>query len=244
MGTLTYGQTEEILASMTGIHPSRRPAFQSRLKQWQKMNFPEGVNVGRGVRAAYGGDQFYQLAFMIEVVRAGLPPERGVEAITSAWGLLKLGLMFSASHMADNQLEQRFSLIRIDAFDDLIHVDGEYRQGTTVTTVSRRDIEKYDGLKIDDFEESDRGPGLIKHLAAMATEEGALRTSSIMVNTSSLLVRSWKAIIELGLDYPQFDFCSSSTVVEMFREKRKRSKTLEAELAQRFLSEVHYEAIR
>ena len=40
---LSFKQVVAILKDVNGIHADRKSAFESRLKQWQKMGFPEGA---------------------------------------------------------------------------------------------------------------------------------------------------------------------------------------------------------
>ena len=94
MRGLSFGQVEEVLARYADIHPDRRAAFVSRLKQWQKqpLQFPEGTNVGKGGRAVYGADQFFQLALLIELLRFGMTPERGIVVIKTMWPEVRVAL--------------------------------------------------------------------------------------------------------------------------------------------------------
>ncbi|HEY9091747.1 hypothetical protein [Parasphingorhabdus sp.] len=74
--SFTYAEVEAILAQTYGISDTQLPGFRARLKNLQRIGFPEGLNTGRGKPAIYNGGHLFQLAFAIELLLLGLTPER------------------------------------------------------------------------------------------------------------------------------------------------------------------------
>ncbi|MGE3745635.1 MAG: hypothetical protein AB7G25_08005 [Sphingomonadaceae bacterium] len=117
--SLTFAQVEFALAFATGIAPERRDSFVSRLKQWQKMGFPEGVNVGRGVKASYGASQAYQLMIMLKLLSVGLTPERAQRVVISGWDAFKDAIIETTVCLANRETHQHYCMIKLDALSDL-----------------------------------------------------------------------------------------------------------------------------
>lgn len=84
--TMTYGRMEAALFRFLSIHPDRQDAMRSRMKQWRdRLNFPAGLKVGKGVRAEYGADEYFQYCFLGDLLGLGLTPERGILIIEKLW---------------------------------------------------------------------------------------------------------------------------------------------------------------
>ena len=82
---LSFGQVSASLANLIGVIPDREPRFQARLKQLQRMGIPTGANVGRYAKASYSPAQLFQLAFCLELIQAGMSPERAKATIDTFW---------------------------------------------------------------------------------------------------------------------------------------------------------------
>ena len=95
---LTFKEVEAVLAAYLQIDPERVSKLRFRLQQLQRqpLNFPEGVNVGKGGRFAYGCDQVFQLVFMFEMLDLGYPPERAKQLIGN-WDMLRSGIFEAAT---------------------------------------------------------------------------------------------------------------------------------------------------
>lgn len=65
-----------MLAAIHQIAEDKRVAFRARLKHFQRLGVPSGVNTGTGKRAAYGLDQLLQLSLAMQMLELGLSPER------------------------------------------------------------------------------------------------------------------------------------------------------------------------
>jgi len=72
---LQFKAVEEIFFTRHIIAESSEQAFRGRLQHFQRIGFPDGVNTGRGKPAQYGWTQLFQLAFALDFVELGQPPE-------------------------------------------------------------------------------------------------------------------------------------------------------------------------
>jgi hypothetical protein len=82
---LSYAQLEVILVAHFGIHPDRVSTFRSRIKQLQRLQFPSGVNIGRGVRMSYSATHLFQLVSAFELIGLGLPAAQATKAVEDRW---------------------------------------------------------------------------------------------------------------------------------------------------------------
>jgi hypothetical protein len=80
---LSFAQVEEVLSSCHKIREDRRSAFANRLKNYQKAEFPHGINTGRGRAASYNVGHLWQLAVALELNQIGLNPEQAITLIRS-----------------------------------------------------------------------------------------------------------------------------------------------------------------
>jgi hypothetical protein len=78
---LSSDRVAETLALLHEIGADKRVAFRARLKHFQRLGFPEGVNVGKGKSAKYGAGHVITLALALELAELGLTPERIVTLI-------------------------------------------------------------------------------------------------------------------------------------------------------------------
>lgn len=82
---LTYRQLETTLAAYLEVHPDDMPRFRSRIKQLQRLEFPAGVNIGRGVRMSYTAVHLLQLAVAFELIGTGLPAKTATDLVINYW---------------------------------------------------------------------------------------------------------------------------------------------------------------
>jgi hypothetical protein len=192
---LTFGQVEATLAAMEKIHPEKRKAFYSRLKQWQKLGFPEGVNVGKGTRAEYGATQLFQLAYMIELQRIGLSPERGIEAVQAAWPVLVSGLIETTVCMAGGADHLHYCALQVDALTGFSEPGVDHAH-----VYASLFIDKHLGVvsfmgEGENLAEEER----VRYLRMRNTLLNQI-AGSIVIETDSLLLRLWSAMVEAKID--------------------------------------------
>lgn len=85
----TFGELEAVLAGIHDIDPTKRTAFQSRLKNFHRMGFPIGFKAIKGKAARYSPLQIVEMALALELTQLGLPPERTVSVLSiNTWAVL------------------------------------------------------------------------------------------------------------------------------------------------------------
>lgn len=82
---LTYRQLETTLAAHLQINPDRISTFRSRIKQLQRLEFPGGVNIGRGAKMAYTGEHLFKLVTAFELIGIGLSAQFVTELVELHW---------------------------------------------------------------------------------------------------------------------------------------------------------------
>jgi hypothetical protein len=82
---LSYRQLEATLAAYLNVHPDKVATFRSRMKQLQRLEFPAGVNIGRGVRMTYTAEHLLQLAVAFEVMGTGVAAKAATELVSEYW---------------------------------------------------------------------------------------------------------------------------------------------------------------
>jgi hypothetical protein len=193
--TLTFGQIEAILATMEGVHEDRRGAFHSRLKQWQKMGFPQGVNVGRGVRAPYGANQLFQLVYMVELLRVGLTPDRAIETVIAAWDTIRMGITETVQCHAGESDHLHYISLKIDSLTNLTEPGADHMH-----IYAQLLIDKHLGMAAflgygDTLPEAERASYREFRLHTLNKLAGA-----IILETDSLIMRVWAAMEILGIE--------------------------------------------
>jgi len=89
----TISQIETIIAEAFDFAEARSAALHARLKHFQRLQFPPGINVGGGKRANYGPEQLLQVAFAISLIDLGFSPTRAIVATTMSWNEIRQGIV-------------------------------------------------------------------------------------------------------------------------------------------------------
>ena len=87
--SFSFGQLEELLATVHHIAPDRRMAFQGRLKHLQRWGFPTGEKPGKGRAIAYSIEHLFRAVLALELIQAGINPKFAVDIINSKWDGLR-----------------------------------------------------------------------------------------------------------------------------------------------------------
>lgn len=83
---MSYGEVEAALFRFLVIHPEREGTMRARMKQWRdRQDFPVGMKVGKGSRAEYGADAYFQYCFLGDLLKIGMTPERGILITKKLW---------------------------------------------------------------------------------------------------------------------------------------------------------------
>ena len=133
---LTFAQAQFIVATSAGVAPEKLGSLTSRLKQWQKMDFPEGARgVGRGAKVEYGATQVFQLMLMMRLLKLGTTPERAKEIIITGWDQFRHGFLEALVSHGNEEGERHYFLIQLDALSELT-TPGAKHMHVVVDTVS------------------------------------------------------------------------------------------------------------
>src|SRR5690606_36146481 len=93
---LTYAQLEQTLSAHLRIQPDKLPTFRARIKQLQRLEFPPGINVGRGVRMEYTAEHLLKLATVFELLDFGYPAQAACHLVEAHWPLWSAGYALAA----------------------------------------------------------------------------------------------------------------------------------------------------
>lgn len=120
---LSYGQFEGVVVLASQIAEAKQQTFQSRVKQWQKMGFPREARVGRGVRAEYSAAHLFKVLIMMQMLQAGITPERAIKTVEAAWPEFKRGIVRAMYFLARRSSENVYALVRPTALRELMQID-------------------------------------------------------------------------------------------------------------------------
>jgi hypothetical protein len=195
---LTFQQANFIVGFVSGVHPTRASSLESRIKQWQKMGFPEGVNVGRGVKAQYGATQLLQLMLLLKLLTVGLTPERAITVVRKGWPLLRDQFVEAVSCIAAGSDHLHYSLIKLDALTDLKEPSSDHLH-IYVGQATSEDLSFAMSEANENWQEDDRKV----HQAAAIALKNQLAVS-IVLELDSILVLLWIAVKACGGDLAIF----------------------------------------
>lgn len=215
---LSFAQANFALAFVTGVSMEKAGSFEARIKQWQKMGFPEGVNVGRGVKASYGATQIFQLLIMLKLLRVGLTPQRAQQVVISGWPKLKDAVVETLSCMANGSEHLHYCLIQLDALSELTSPDTDHMH-VYVDLFTSDDI----GLAFTVYEEEDEASPddvLIQQYYDLFVKNRL--AVSISLEMDSLLILLWSALEACG-STPEV-FADELAIWYEEREARGRSQ--------------------
>lgn len=78
---LSFNQVEAVFTERFAIPEDRAVAFRGRLQHLQRLNFPTGVNTGRGKKASYGWRQIIQLMVALDLIDFGMTPDAAAKSV-------------------------------------------------------------------------------------------------------------------------------------------------------------------
>lgn len=110
MRTWTFGELEAALAQSHQISSSKRTAFQARLKNFHRLDFPADFSATKGRAAQYSGKQCCEMALVTELAQLGVPPDRGIKIHTVHAPKITNALISAAQTLLS---DDRFPLLMI-----------------------------------------------------------------------------------------------------------------------------------
>lgn len=118
---LSYGQLEHSLAMYLRIHPDKVPTLRSRIKQLQRLQFPPGVNVGRGAKMMYTREHLFQMAIAFELIGCAVPAQTACQVASRHWEEFGAGIalaMLNGRRM-EMEVSDVHAVIQINALHEL-----------------------------------------------------------------------------------------------------------------------------
>lgn len=88
---LSYGQVEAAIVAHLRVHPDKIGTLRARVKQLQKLQFPAGVNVGRGAKMHYSAEHLFKLVTAFELINVGLPALPATTIVERNWQQFSAG---------------------------------------------------------------------------------------------------------------------------------------------------------
>jgi hypothetical protein len=141
---LSYKQLEATLATYLSIKPDRLATFRSRVKQLQRLEFPPGVNVGRGLKMTYSGEHLFKLVVAFELISSGLPAKSATELSERHWKEFAGGFALVALAERSQQKDRRvLAQVRVRSLAELQF--GKY-SAPTPSEVTICDVEALNNL--------------------------------------------------------------------------------------------------
>lgn len=119
---MTYKQLEKILISHLRILPDREGTFRSRIKQLQRMEFPAGVNVGRGAKMLYAGEHLFKLVTAFELISSGLPALTATQLVDRHWTAISASYGLSALQRRWSYTRAAFPIYLAIAVDSMFEI--------------------------------------------------------------------------------------------------------------------------
>jgi hypothetical protein len=107
----------DVVVTMGAAHyiaASSLSALQSRIKDFQRRGFPEGLNTGKGRAASYEAKHVLQLAFAFELLELGMTPDRICLLFLSARAALINELRCACRHAKDVAAPKQRTIAYLD----------------------------------------------------------------------------------------------------------------------------------
>lgn len=172
----TFGQLEELLATVHHIAPERSIAFQGRLKHLQRWGFPTREKPGKGKAIAYTIEHVLRAVLALELIQAGINPKFAIDMVEANWSSL-LPTVYLNSFTGTERLtfgqgsEHDWCwLIRPEALRGLTVVgESEYDKHEAIEPISAENLARH--LTIDS---SSFGPDLGSHWRNVIINGGPL----------------------------------------------------------------------
>lgn len=125
-----FADVEAALAELHLIVEDRRSAFSNRLKHFQRLGFPPGLNTGRGRAATYYAEHVFLLGVILQLSELSVPPERAINIIQGSFPQLAGGARLAIA-CPDQAILCETPTV---TFSDLVHNDqmSEFMGLTTI----------------------------------------------------------------------------------------------------------------
>ena len=152
--SFSFGQLEELLATIHHIAPDRRMAFQGRLKHLQRWGFPTDEKPGKGKAISYTIEHVFRAVLALELIQAGINPKFAVDIINSNWGGTLRTTAYLNSFTGTERVkygggseDDWFWLVRPEALRSLTESgESDYDKHEAISSIPAADLAKMLGL--------------------------------------------------------------------------------------------------
>lgn len=138
---LTYRELEGFLAYLHGVGADKRTALKGRIKHFQRLGWPSGINKGKGARVEYGIDQTLSLAIGFEMLQLGLTPEKVVDQLKSKGGFLAIAFS-QAQRASDKKASSLYYAFAPESLSVLRDPDAPEKTALQSMIVPEKDLPK------------------------------------------------------------------------------------------------------
>lgn len=114
--SFSFGILEHALARYFEVLPEDTARFRARIKQLQRLEFPSGVNVGRGVKMPYNNEHLLKLVLAFELIDNGMTAKPATQLVEKQWARFRSGL--GAVAMADPKSSYVYADVYPNALSD------------------------------------------------------------------------------------------------------------------------------
>lgn len=115
----TFKELEATLLLFKQVRPDRAGTFRSRLKQLQRLEFPSGVNVGRGARMTYSAEHSLKLALAIELIGSGYAAGQATSLVEEHWREFSAAFALAALSIRIADAKPVYAAITVSAFHEI-----------------------------------------------------------------------------------------------------------------------------
>ena len=98
----TFGKLEATLSTIHEIVPEKGTAFQARLKNFNRLGLPSGVEMRKGKATQYHVGSIVEMALAVEMTQLGLTPERVVDVISGGWWTTIMAVRLAAQTLVEH----------------------------------------------------------------------------------------------------------------------------------------------
>lgn len=96
MSKVGFSLVERHLRLILQVGDDDRARFLGRIKQLQRLGFPEGVNIGRGEKLNYTLRHMFQMAVAFELINSGITAKPATRIVSEHWHKFESGIGFVA----------------------------------------------------------------------------------------------------------------------------------------------------
>lgn len=105
---LYFSEVDEVLRRLHGVREEEASGFRSRLRNLQRIGLSIAPIEGGGRKKNYQGASVLKLAMAVELLQAGLPPERAAILTEATWRMVAPELLKARADIKANARRPRY----------------------------------------------------------------------------------------------------------------------------------------